>query len=76
MKSLIMTEMMHLLVTSGVSNHTHPSVSLKYFECVSRYEKYFVGEPRYIPDVLEAFLDHRGMRNRSAKVSFFCLVIN
>lgn len=70
-----MQEMMRLLVTSGVSGHTHPAVSLQYFECVARYEKFFACEPQYIPGMLTAFLDVRGMRNRSPRVSFLKLFV-
>lgn len=67
-KTSTMQEMMRLLVTSGVSGHSHPAVSLQYFECVARYEKFFACEPQYIPGMLTAFLDVRGMRNRSPRV--------
>ncbi|XP_042220195.1 exportin-T-like isoform X2 [Homarus americanus] len=67
-KTSTMQEMMRLLVTSGVSGHNHPAVSLQFFECVARYEKFFSCEPQYIPGILAAFLDHRGMRNRLPRV--------
>ena len=65
--------MMRLLVTSGVSNHTHPAVTLQFFECVARYEKFFACEPEYIPSILAAFLDSRGMRNKNPRVSTLSL---
>ncbi|CAL4069597.1 unnamed protein product, partial [Meganyctiphanes norvegica] len=67
-KATTMQEMMRLLVSSGVSGHTHPAVGLQFFECVTRYEKFFSSEPQYIPGVLAAFLDQRGMRNRCPRV--------
>lgn len=67
-KTSTMQEMMRLLITSGVSGHSHPAVSLQFFECVARYEKFFSCEPQYIPGILAAFLDSRGMRNRTPRV--------
>lgn len=67
-KSSTMQEMMRLLVTSGVSSHSHPAVTLQFFECVARYEKFFSCEPQYILGILAAFLDSRGMRNRTPRV--------
>lgn len=68
LKTSTMQEMMGLLVTSGVSGHSHPAVSLQFFECVARYEKFFSCEPEYIPSILSAFLDSRGMRNKNPRV--------
>ncbi|XP_063847188.1 exportin-T-like [Scylla paramamosain] len=67
-KTSTMQEMMRLLVTSGVSAHTHPAVSLQFFECVARYEKFFACEVQFIPGILTAFLDVRGMRNANPRV--------
>ncbi|XP_064417764.1 exportin-T isoform X1 [Latimeria chalumnae] len=61
-------EMMQTLVTSGVSAYQHTSVTLEFFETVVRYEKFFSVEPQHIPNVLMAFLDHRGLRHSSSKV--------
>ncbi|XP_061662329.1 exportin-T isoform X2 [Syngnathoides biaculeatus] len=61
-------DMMSTLVTCGVSAHRHTSVTLDFFETVVRYDKFFVAEPRHIPDVLMAFLDQRGLRHQSPKV--------
>lgn len=67
-KATVLQEMMRLLVSSNVSSHAHPAVGLQFFECVTRYEKFFSSEPQYIPGVLAAFLDQRGMRNRCPRV--------
>ncbi|XP_050413849.2 exportin-T isoform X2 [Patella vulgata] len=61
-------EMMRLLIKSRVSCQGHTSVLLQFFETVVRYDKFFQCEPEHIPEVLMAFLDERGFRNRSAKV--------
>lgn len=72
MKSAAMCDMVRLLVSCRVSSHSHPAVALQFFECVARYEKFFVVEPQHIPLVLGAFLDNRGMRNPSPKVRSRC----
>lgn len=56
------------LLSSGVSNHPDPAVKLQYLETVSRREKFFLKEPELIPPVLEAFLDHRGLRSSDKKL--------
>ncbi|KAA0202365.1 hypothetical protein HAZT_HAZT006775, partial [Hyalella azteca] len=72
MKSAAMCDMVRLLVLCGISSHSHPAVAIQFFECIARYEKFFVVEPQHISPVLEAFLDHRGMRNPSPKVRSRC----
>ncbi|XP_056430253.1 exportin-T isoform X2 [Hyla sarda] len=67
-KASALQDMMRTLVTSGVSVYNHTSVTLEFFETVVRYEKFFTVEPIHIPNVLMAFLDHRGLRHSSAKV--------
>lgn len=67
-KASALQDMMRALVTSGVSAYNHTSVTLEFFETVVRYEKFFTVEPIHIPNVLMAFLDHRGLRHSSPKV--------
>lgn len=67
-KVSILQDMMKLLMTSGVSCYQHPSVSLQFFETVIRYDKFFSLQPQFIPDVLMAFNDNRGLWNPSAHV--------
>lgn len=67
-KASALQDMMRTLVTSGVSAYNHTSVTLEFFETVVRYEKFFTFEPIHIPNVLMAFLDHRGLRHSSPKV--------
>ncbi|KAM8973124.1 exportin-T isoform 2-T2 [Pelodytes ibericus] len=67
-KASALQDMMRTLVTSGVSSYNHTSVTLEYFETVVRYEKFFAVEHVHIPNVLMAFLDHRGLRHASPKV--------
>ncbi|XP_075712993.1 exportin-T isoform X1 [Rhinoderma darwinii] len=67
-KASALQDMMRTLVTSSVSAYNHTSVTLEFFETVVRYEKFFTVEPIHIPNVLMAFLDHRGLRHSSPKV--------
>ncbi|XP_064174772.1 exportin-T [Anguilla rostrata] len=67
-KASALQDMMRTLVTCGVSEYQHTSVTLEFFETVVRYDKFFIVEPHHIPPVLMAFLDHRGVRNDSPKV--------
>ncbi|XP_073507806.1 exportin-T [Phyllobates terribilis] len=67
-KASALQDMMRTLVTSGVSAYNHTSVTLEFFETVVRYEKFFTVEPIHIPNILMAFLDHRGLRHSSPKV--------
>ncbi|KAJ8398881.1 hypothetical protein AAFF_G00417890 [Aldrovandia affinis] len=67
-KASALQDMMRTLVSCGVSEYQHISVTLEFFETVVRYDKFFVVEPQHIPNVLMAFLDHRGLRHSSPKV--------
>lgn len=68
MKVTALHDMMKLLLTSRVSCYHHPIVVLQFFETVVRYEKFFTLQPQYIPDVLTAFMDERGLWNTSLHV--------
>ncbi|KAF9353934.1 pre-tRNA nuclear export protein, partial [Mortierella sp. NVP85] len=48
---------------SGVSAYPHPSVSATFFEIACRYSNFFEIRPDCIPDVLEAFVDPRGLHH-------------
>ncbi|KAI1313816.1 pre-tRNA nuclear export protein [Mortierella claussenii] len=48
---------------SGVSAYPHPSVSANFFEIACRYANFFEVRPDCIPDVLEAFVDARGLHH-------------
>lgn len=67
-KASTLQAMMRTLISCGVSEYQHSSVSLEFFETVVRYDKFFLVEPQHIPNVLMAFLDHRGLRHSSPKV--------
>ncbi|XP_066580703.1 exportin-T isoform X2 [Amia ocellicauda] len=67
-KASALQDMMRTLVSCGVSEYQHTSVTLEFFETIVRYDKFFTVEPQHIPNVLMAFLDHRGLRHSSPKV--------
>uniref|UniRef100_A0A8C1MPM9 Exportin-T n=1 Tax=Cyprinus carpio TaxID=7962 RepID=A0A8C1MPM9_CYPCA len=67
-KTSTLQSMMRTLVSCGVSEYQHSSVTLEFFETAVRYDKFFLVEPQHIPSVLMAFLDHRGLRHSSPKV--------
>uniref|UniRef100_A0A671SEV1 Exportin-T n=1 Tax=Sinocyclocheilus anshuiensis TaxID=1608454 RepID=A0A671SEV1_9TELE len=67
-KTSTLQSMMRTLVSCGVSEYQHSSVTLEFFETVVRYDTFFLVEPQHIPSVLMAFLDHRGLRHSSPKV--------
>uniref|UniRef100_A0A8C0YF97 Exportin-T n=1 Tax=Cyprinus carpio carpio TaxID=630221 RepID=A0A8C0YF97_CYPCA len=67
-KTSTLQSMMRTLISCGVSEYQHSSVTLEFFETVVRYDKFFLVEPQHIPSVLMAFLDHRGLRHSSPKV--------
>ncbi|XP_059366536.1 exportin-T-like [Carassius carassius] len=67
-KTSTLQSMMRTLISSGVSEYQHSSVTLEFFETAVRYDKFFLVEPQHIPSVLMAFLDHRGLRHSSPKV--------
>ncbi|KAJ3162686.1 pre-tRNA nuclear export protein [Geranomyces michiganensis] len=55
--------MISKMITSNVSQHPHVSIPFEFFENVARYPPFFETFPDYIPSVLEAFVDRRGLHN-------------
>ncbi|KAF9578132.1 pre-tRNA nuclear export protein, partial [Lunasporangiospora selenospora] len=56
-------ECLYEMVKSGVSAYPHPSVSANFFEIVCRYSNFFEIRPDCILEVLEAFVDARGLHH-------------
>ncbi|KAJ3174228.1 pre-tRNA nuclear export protein [Geranomyces variabilis] len=56
-------QMISKMITSNVSQHPHVSIPFEFFENVARYPLFFETFPAYIPSVLEAFVDRRGLHN-------------
>lgn len=71
-KDSLMNDCMRLLMSSGVSHHSHWAVTLQYFETVARYEKYFSVCQDQIPEALSSFLDERGIRHEKDTVRSRC----
>ncbi|KAJ3187978.1 pre-tRNA nuclear export protein [Gaertneriomyces sp. JEL0708] len=55
--------MLAKMVTSNVSSYPHISVPCVFFENVTRYAHFFESFSQYVPHVLEAFVDKRGMHH-------------
>ncbi|KAG6813913.1 hypothetical protein H0H92_005762 [Tricholoma furcatifolium] len=58
-------EMLYALVQSGIVSYPHQSVSLQYFETVSRYTDFFKIRKECIIPTLEAMVDSRGLHNEN-----------
>ncbi|RUO96313.1 armadillo-type protein [Jimgerdemannia flammicorona] len=61
-------EMLLKMVTSKISTYPHPSVPLQFFENAVRYYQFFEIRPEGIPDVLEAFVDTRGLHHSMRQI--------
>ncbi|RUS19794.1 hypothetical protein BC938DRAFT_475667 [Jimgerdemannia flammicorona] len=51
-----------------ISTYPHPSVPLQFFENAVRYYQFFEIRPEGIPDVLEAFVDTRGLHHSMRQI--------
>ncbi|KAJ3325466.1 pre-tRNA nuclear export protein [Boothiomyces sp. JEL0866] len=49
------------LLESGLSSFPHPSIPTIYFEIIFRYCQFFEQRQNYLPEVLQSFLDARGL---------------
>ncbi|KAK2192614.1 hypothetical protein NP493_26g07059 [Ridgeia piscesae] len=58
-------QMLRIMLNSEVSRYRHWPVTLQFFETIVRYDRFFNLEPQYIPNVLIAFLDERGLRSHN-----------
>ncbi|XP_015912211.2 exportin-T isoform X2 [Parasteatoda tepidariorum] len=67
-KKAEINKMLHLLITTDVSTQGHSIVVLQFFETVVRFEKFFAQESQHIPEILFAFLDNRGLKNKDPHV--------
>ncbi|KAG6542252.1 hypothetical protein Mapa_016380 [Marchantia paleacea] len=65
----ILGEMVRALLSNSVPCHSHRVVSLSYLETITRFVRYVQLHPEYIPSVLAAFLDCRGLRHPNPSVS-------
>ncbi|KAG2221392.1 hypothetical protein INT45_012643 [Circinella minor] len=65
-------EMVSELVTSNISAYPHPSAALQYFEDIARYYQFFDHRPDHLPQVLEAFVDARGLHHPLQQIRSRC----
>ncbi|XP_068662995.1 exportin-T-like [Aristolochia californica] len=65
----VLTELVPLLLSARFSCHSHRLVALVYLETLARYMKFVQVNTQYIPLVLAAFLDDRGIHHPNLNVS-------
>lgn len=65
----LLREMISMLLSAKFSCHSHRSVALAYLETVTRYLKFVQENGQYLPNVLAAFLDERGIQHPNLNVS-------
>ncbi|XP_057842753.2 exportin-T isoform X2 [Cryptomeria japonica] len=62
-------ETLRMLLSAQVPFHSHRLVSLIYMETINRYVRFIQQHVKYIPLVLAAFLDRRGIHHPNPNVS-------
>ncbi|XP_024390921.1 exportin-T isoform X2 [Physcomitrium patens] len=62
-------EMVGAFLSMSIPCHSHRLIAILYLETVTRYVKFVQYHPEYIPRVLSAFLDARGMHHPNPQVS-------
>ncbi|XP_020593420.1 exportin-T-like isoform X1 [Phalaenopsis equestris] len=65
----LLREMVPCLLSAKFSCHSHRLVALVYLETITRYLKFVQENLQYIPNVLAAFLDERGVHHPNLNVS-------
>lgn len=65
----LLEKMVAALLSTNVPCHSHRLVAMVYLETVTRYVKFVQHHLDYIPPVLAAFLDARGMHHPNPQVS-------
>ncbi|PON35693.1 Coatomer beta subunit [Parasponia andersonii] len=65
----LLSELVPMLLSTRLSCHSNRLVALVYLETVTRYLKFILENTQYIPLVLSAFLDERGIHHPSINVS-------
>ncbi|XP_018457386.2 exportin-T isoform X3 [Raphanus sativus] len=64
-----LSELIPMLLTTKFPGHSHRLVALVYLENITRYMKFIQEHSQYIPNVLGAFLDERGLHHQNVHVS-------
>ncbi|XP_071731953.1 exportin-T-like [Rutidosis leptorrhynchoides] len=65
----ILRELVPMLLSTKFPCHSNRLVALVYLDTITRYMKFVLENNQYIPLVLAAFLDDRGIHHSKAKVS-------
>ncbi|KAI3463220.1 hypothetical protein Pfo_019883 [Paulownia fortunei] len=65
----LLQELVPMLLSTRFSCHSNRLVALVYLDTITRYMKFVLENTQYIPLVLRAFLDERGIRHPNANVS-------
>jgi exportin-T len=65
----LLGELVPMLLSARFSCHTHRLVALVYLETVTRYIKFMQENVQYVPHLLAAFLDERGIHHQNSNVS-------
>ncbi|MED6205082.1 hypothetical protein PIB30_014770 [Stylosanthes scabra] len=65
----LLSELVPMLLSTKFSCHSNRLVALTYLETVTRYIKFIQDNTQYIPMVLTAFLDDRGIHHTNINVS-------
>lgn len=62
-------QMVLMLLSAKFACHSHRLVALVYLETITKYMKFVQENCQYIPDLVAAFLDDRGIHHPNASVS-------
>ncbi|CAI0419137.1 unnamed protein product [Linum tenue] len=65
----LLSELVPMLISTRFPCHSSRSVALVYLETITRYMKFVMENTQYIPMVLTAFLDDRGIHHQNLHVS-------
>uniref|UniRef100_A0ACD5ULP7 Uncharacterized protein n=1 Tax=Avena sativa TaxID=4498 RepID=A0ACD5ULP7_AVESA len=65
----LLGELVPMLLSARFSCHTHRLVASVYLETVTRYIKFMQENVQYVPHLLAAFLDERGIHHQNSNVS-------
>lgn len=65
----LLGELVPMLLSARFSCHTHRLVASVYLETVTRYIKFMQENVQYVPHLLAAFLDERGIHHQNPNVS-------
>nr|CAD1838027.1 unnamed protein product [Ananas comosus var. bracteatus] len=65
----LLGELVPMLLSARFSCHSHRVVALVYLESITRYMKFVQENTQYVPHLLAAFLDERGVHHPNVNVS-------